>query len=303
MSTLVILNPTAGRGKCARLRPRIERGLRDAGVKFDLVETTGPGHALGLARDAASQGFSKLLCAGGDGTVHEAANGLLQSPLAKDGATQVALGVIPAGTGDDFAKLVNVYRLPPEAAVARMARATEARFDVGRVDGGEYFDNVLGIGFDAEVVRNALKIRRLKGILVYLASIYRTFVTFRAPVLEVVSDAHTETSPMMMLGVMNGVCEGGGFYLTPESDPKDGLLDVCLIRKVGLLKFLQDVPRVMKGTHVDLPEVSIFKTARLTIRCADRPLVLELDGELREPHKREIDVVLEPRKLRVLVGR
>jgi diacylglycerol kinase (ATP) len=152
-------------------------------------------------------------------------------------------------------------------------------------------------------VRHALKIRRLKGILVYLASIYRTFVTFRAPVLEVVSAEHRETSAMMMLGVMNGVSEGGGFYLTPESDPADGLLDVCLIRKVGLLQFLRDVPKVMKGTHVDLEEVSMFRTQHLIIRCADRPLVLELDGELREPHRREIDVTLEPRRLRVLVGR
>ena len=302
MSTLVVLNPTAGRGKCARLRHRIEKGLRDAGVKCELVETTGPGHALGIAREAAGRGITKLICAGGDGTIHEAANGLLQSPLAADGATRVALGCIPAGTGDDFAKLVNVYRLPPEAAVARMARAEEALFDVGKVE-GEYFDNVLGIGFDAEVVRNALKIRRLKGIMVYLASLYRTFVTFRAPVLEVVSAEHRETSPMMMLGVMIGVSEGGGFYLTPEADPSDGLLDVCLIRKVGLLQFLVDVPKVLKGTHGELEEVSLFRTQRLTIRCADRPLVLQLDGELREPHRREIEVTLEPRRLRVLVGR
>ena len=302
MSTLVILNPTAGRGKCARLRPRIEHGLRDAGVKFELVETTGPGHALGIAREAAGRGITKLLCAGGDGTIHEAANGLLQSPLADDGATRVALGVIPAGTGDDFAKLVNVFKLPPEAAVARMARAEEALFDVGKVE-GEYFDNVLGIGFDAEAVRHALKILHLKGIFVYLAAIYRTFVTFRAPVLEVVSPAHSETSAMMMLSAMIGVCEGGGFYLTPESDPSDGLFDVCLIRKVGLLQFLRDVPKVMKGTHGDLPEVSIFRTPRLTIRSPGQPLVLELDGELREPVSREIEITLEPRRLRVLVGR
>lgn len=302
MSTLVILNPSAGRGKCARLRNRIERGLRDAGVVCDLVETTGPGHALGLARDAAGHGVTRLLCAGGDGTVHEAVNGLLQSPLAEDGATKVALGVIPAGTGDDFAKLVNVFKLPPEAAVARMARAEETLFDVGKAN-GEYFDNVLGIGFDAEAVRHSLKIRRLKGILVYLASIYRTFVTFRPPVLEVVSDEHSETSAMMMLSAMIGVCEGGGFYLTPEADPADGLLDVCAIRAVGLYRFLRDVPRVMKGTHVDLEEVSVFRTARVTIRCEDRPLVMELDGELREPHRREVEVTIEPKRLRVLVGR
>lgn len=302
MNTLVILNPAAGRGKCARQRNRVEHGLRDAGVQYELVETTGPGHAVGLARDAAKNGFSRLIAVGGDGTVHEAVNGLMQAPLAADGATTVALGCIPLGSGDDFAKLINVHGLPPESAAARMARAEERLFDVGRAD-GEYFANVLGMGFDAEVVRNANKIRRLSGILIYLAAIYRTFVTFRAPVLEVESAEHCEAGPMMMLAVQNGVSEGGGFYLTPESDPADGFLDVCIIRKVGLLKFLRYVPLVMKGTHVGLDEVSIFRTQRVVVRGTDRPLVLESDGELREPRQREIVVTVEPHRLRVLVGR
>ena len=302
MNTLVILNPAAGRGKCARNRNRVEHGLRDAGVQYELVETTGPGHAVGLARDATKRGFTRVIAVGGDGTVHEAANGLLQAPLAADGATQAALGCIPLGTGDDFAKLLNTYKLPPEAAAARMARAEERLFDVGRAD-GEYFANVLGMGFDAEVVRNANKIRRLKGILVYLASIYRTFVTFRPPVLEIESDEHCEVGPMMMLAVQNGISEGGGFYLTPESDPADGYLDVCVIRKVSTLQFLRYVPLVMKGTHVGLDVVTIFRTRRLVVRAKDQPLVLESDGELREPSHREIVVTVEPHRLRVLVGR
>ena len=302
MNTLVILNPAAGRGKCARQRNRVEHGLRDAGVQYELVETTGPGHAVGLARDAAKNGFSRLIAVGGDGTIHEAVNGLMQAPLADDGATRVALGCIPLGTGDDFAKLVNVHGLPPEAAAARMARADERLFDLGKTD-GEYFANVLGMGFDAEVVRNANKTRRLTGVAVYLAAIYRTFVTFRAPVLEVESAEHCEVGPMMMLAVQNGISEGGGFYLTPESDPADGFLDVCIIRKVGLLKFLRYVPMVMKGTHVGLDEVTIFRTRRVVVRGMDRPLVLESDGELREPRHREIVVTVEPHRLRVLVGR
>ena len=302
MNTLVVLNPAAGRGKCARNRNRVERGLHDAGVVYELVETTGPGHAVGLAREAAANGFSRLICVGGDGTVHEAVNGLLQAPLAEDGATQVALGCIPLGTGDDFSKLLNTYKLPPEAAAARMARAEVKRFDVGCAH-GEYFANVLGIGFDAEVTRNSNRIRHLRGIAVYLAAIYRTFVTFRAPVLEVESAEHCEIEPMMMLAVQNGISEGGGFYLTPESDPADGWLDVCIIRKVSTLQFLRYVPRVMKGTHVGLDVVTIFRTRRLTVRVKDRPLVLESDGEVREPPQREITVTVEPAKLRVLVGR
>ena len=300
--TLLILNPASGRGMGRKLRTRIERSLAAAGVKFDLVETTGPGHALGLARDAANARVERIICAGGDGTLHEAANGLLLGPRGDDGATRTALGTIPIGTGNDFAKLLGVFKLPPETAAMRMAHAEPRRFDVGRVI-GEHFVNSLGIGFDAEAVRQSNKITRLRGIAVYLVAVYKTFVLFRAPVLEVKSEVHNETGPMMMLEVAIGVSAGGGFYLTPQADPSDGLLDVCLIRKVGLLKFLQYVPRVLKGTHVTLDDVAMFRTPALTIRSTAEPLLLHLDGELREPDSLQIEITLEPRRLRVLVGR
>ena len=300
--TLLILNPASGRGAGRRLRTRIERSLQAAGVRFELAETTGPGHALGLAREAAHAHVERIICAGGDGTLHEAANGLLQGPRAEDGATRTALGTIPIGTGNDFAKLLGVFKLPPETAAMRMAHAEPRRFDVGRVI-GEHFVNSLGIGFDAEAVRQSNKITRLSGLAVYLVAVYKTFVLFRAPTLEVKSEAHSETGPMMMLECSIGVSAGGGFYLTPQADPSDGLLDVCLIRKVGLMKFLRYVPRVLKGTHVQLDEVAMFQTPQLTIRTTDGPLLLHLDGELRQPESPQIEVTLEPKRLRALVGR
>ena len=300
-ATLVVLNPASGRGLGRKLRPTIERALRDAGLAFDLVETEGPGHAVTIGREAAAGGFTRVLCAGGDGTVHETANGLLQGPHAADGATVPAIGTIPIGTGNDFAKLLGVFKLPPEAAVARMAAADERLFDVGRVI-GEFFTNSLGIGFDAEVVRQALRYQHLRGLAVYLVAVYKTFATFRAPTLAVTSAAHRETGPMMMLECAIGVSAGGGFYLTPQADPADGLLDVCLIRKVGLVQFLRDVPKVLKGTHTGIREVAMFRTASLTIGSPGAPLLLHLDGELRRPEAREIEVTLAPRRLRVLAG-
>ena len=301
-TTLVVLNPASGRGLGRKLRPRIERALRAAGVSFDLVETTGPGHAVTLGRAAAASSVARVICAGGDGTVHETANGLLDGPPAADGATGPALGTIPIGTGNDFAKLLGVFKLAPEAAAVRMAGAEERIFDVGRVT-GEHFTNSLGIGFDAEVVRQADRLTQLRGLAVYVVAVYKTFVTFRAPVLEVASAAHRETGPMMMLECSIGVSAGGGFYLTPDADPADGLLDVCLIRKVGLLRFLLHVPKVLKGRHVGLAEVTMFRTPSLTISSPEAPLVLHLDGELREPPARTIEVTLHARRLRVLAGR
>jgi diacylglycerol kinase (ATP) len=302
VNTLVILNPASGHGLGRKLRPRIERGLREAGVAFDLVETTEPGHAVTLGREAAAAGIERVLAGGGDGTAHEVANGLLQAAPASDGATRPALGTIPIGTGNDFAKLLKVCKLPPEAAARRMADAEVRVFDVGRVI-GEYFDNSLGIGFDAEVARQANQTKHLSGLAVYVVAVYKSFVSFRAPVLEVTSAPHNETGPMMMLECSIGVSAGGGFYLTPDAEPSDGLLDVCLIRKVGLVKFLRYVPRVLKGKHVGLPEVAMFRATALRIRSADRPLLLHLDGEVREPATRDVEITLEPKRLRVRVGR
>ncbi len=301
--TLVILNPWSGRGRGRRFRPQVLRGLKDAGIAFDLAETTGPGHALGLARDAARAGVRRLIIAGGDGTIHEVVNGLMQAGLGEDGATRCPFGVIPLGTGNDFAKLVGVYKLPPGIAAARLARAEERRFDVGKAL-GEYFDNMMGAGFDAEVVRQSNRIRRLKGVAVYLVAIYKTFVFFRPPRLEVRTAGYSETGEMMFVAVSIGVSAGGSFYLTPQADPEDGQLDVCLIRRVGVPTFLAAVPKVMKGTHGKLDEVELFRAPSVTIRSADgNPLVLQLDGELREPGLMEVEVTLEPRRLRVLVGR
>jgi YegS/Rv2252/BmrU family lipid kinase len=301
MSVLVILNPWAGRGRGAKARNLVVRALKDSGVRYDLVETTGPGHAIGLTREAVGNGVTKVIAASGDGTIHEVVNALVQLPPAEDGATPAAVGCIPLGTGNDYAKLVGVYRLPPEVAAARMLHARSELFDVGKVH-GEYFDNLFGIGFDAEVVRNSNKIRRLRGLAVYIAAIYRTFITFRAPRLEIVSAEHSESGPMMMVSVNIGVCGGGGFYLTPQADPTDGKLDMCIIRKVGLPMFLRAVPRVMKGTHAQLDEVTLTQTTKVTVRSLDgRPLAMQLDGELREPNVTELEITIVPRRLRALV--
>ncbi len=263
---------------------------------MDLERTERPGHAVALAARAAADGARYVIAVGGDGTVHEVANGLLS---AGGGAV---LGVVPIGSGNDFAKLVGVYRHDPARAVARLVTATPRRFDAGRVL-GEWFVNSMGFGFGPAVVRTRNAMPGLRGFLSYLVPIVRTFFRFRPPLLEVRAAGFAERGVMMMVEVCNGTTAGGSYRFAPDADPTDGKLDVCLIRRVSLPRFLLAIPRVIRGTHAGMREVALVRTAELVIRSPDEPLLLHLDGELREPGVHECTVKVDRGKLNVLVAR
>lgn len=292
----LIVNPAAGRGAARRARDPVARAFRSQGWTVEVLETERPGHATDLAERAARGGAHRVVAVGGDGVVHEVANGLLRA------GSQAVLGVVPVGSGNDFAKLAGVYKHRPERAVARLVTAQTKAFDVGRVD-GEWFVNSMGFGFGPAVVRLRNNMPGLKGFFSYLVPILRAFGTFQPPRFEVRAAEHREDGAMMMVEVCNGTTAGGSYRFAPDADPSDGTLDVCLIRQVSLARFLLAIPRVIRGTHGKMKEVTIFKTRELKIRTPDMPLLLHLDGELREPGGHECTVRLERRKLNVMVAR
>jgi len=292
----VIVNPAAGRGAARRAESVVARAFRSQGWAVDVVRTEGPGHGQELAAQAVSQGARHVIAVGGDGTVHEVANGLLRS------ATDAALGVVPIGSGNDFAKLLGVYGHDPVRAVARLVTASSRRFDAGRVL-GEWFVNSVGFGFGPAVVQMRNRMVHLRGFLSYLVPIVKTFFKFEPPVFDVAAPGFRERGYMMMIEVCNGTTAGGSYRFAPDADPADGKLDVCLIRRVSLPRFLLALPRVMRGTHVTMREVAVIKTAKLVVRTPEQPLVVHLDGELREPGVNECTVELERGRLNVLVAR
>lgn len=261
-----------------------------------MVHTERPGHGQQLAADAARQGARHVVAVGGDGTVHEVANGLL------DADAEAALGVVPIGSGNDFAKLLGVYGYDPARAVARIVTARSRRFDVGRIL-DEWFVNSVGFGFGPAVVQTRNRMHHLKGFLSYLVPIVQTFFRFEPMLFDVAAPGFRERGYMMMVEVCNGTTAGGSYRFAPDADPADGKLDVCLIRRVSLPRFLLAIPRVIRGTHVKMREVAIIKTAKITIRSPEQPLVVHVDGELREPGVQECTVTLERGKLNVLVAR
>ncbi|MGH7521258.1 MAG: diacylglycerol/lipid kinase family protein [Gemmatimonadales bacterium] len=292
----VIVNPAAGRGAARRAEPVVARAFRAQGWSVDVSRTEGPGHGRELAAQAASQGARHVVAVGGDGTVHDVANGLLRS----DG--DAALGVVPVGSGNDFAKIVGLSGHDPIRAVARLVTAKSRRFDAGRVL-NEWFVNSVGFGFGPAVVQTRNRMLHLRGFLSYLVPIVKTFFNFEPPLFDVAAPGFRERGYMMMVEVCNGTTAGGSYRFAPDADPTDGKMDVCLIRRVSLPRFLLAIPRVMRGTHLKMREVAIIKTAKLVVRSPEQPLLVHVDGELREPGVNECTVELERGRLNVLVAR
>jgi YegS/Rv2252/BmrU family lipid kinase len=287
---LVILNPVAGRGRLRREWPRIAGRLRGAGVAFEVAETRAPGDAERIA--ASASGFDAVVAAGGDGTVHEVTNGLLRA------GAGAALGVLPLGSGDDFAKM-----LPAGDPVERIARGTPRLFDAGRIVAGttHFFANGMDIGFGAHAARNVRRVPwPLAGFGAYLGALAMTLV--RYPKLEVRlqldgGDAFAQTTAMT--AVMNGRAFGGSFHVCPGAKADDGELDLLIADGVGRLAILGIVPQIMRGAHAGHPRLRLARAKRVAIESAE-PLLVEADGEIVFEDARRLEVEVLPGALRVL---
>lgn len=253
--------------------------------------TAKAGDALALAESRAKD-YGCVVAVGGDGTVHEVANGLMRA------GAPAALGVIPCGSGDDFAKM-----LAPGDPVARLAAGRMRPYDVGRVeaDGTRHFINGMDIGFGAHGARNVSRVPPfLTGFGAYLGALALTMV--RYPKLNVrirLDDAPPFRLHTAMTAVMNGTSFGGSFRVTPEAKGDDGLLDLLLVDAVGRLGILGLVPLILLGRHAGHPRLRLTRAKRVLIEAIE-PLDMELDGELPLAPARRIAIELLPGALRVM---
>src|SRR2546428_7082168 len=229
----VVLNPAAGRGAAARALDPIAREFHHQGWSVEVEPPGGPGHGGGPAGGAVQAGAQRIVAVGGDGPVHDVADGLLRHA----GGADVALGVVPIGSGNDFAKLAGLYRHSPVRAVQRLVTAQTARFDAGLVC-DEYFVNSVGFGFGPEVVRVRNAMPGLSGFASYFVPVLRAFAGYRPQRFDVRARGFAETGSMIMMEVCNGTTAGCSYRFAPDPPPRDGRLDVCLVRRVSLLRFL-----------------------------------------------------------------
>jgi len=289
---VLIVNPEAGRGLGRELGPAVGRYLAELGVPVRVLNSTAQGDVEAKVRAALKEKPSVVIAAGGDGTVHEAVNGWLK---AGGGAP---LGVVPMGTGNDFAKMLASSDDWREACW-RIARGETRFVDVGRCN-DYYFANGLGVGFDAQVALEANAIRWLRGNAVYGLALAKILILKHSrPKVKVRHDGEEFTTDITLLTVNNGKVEGGAFVMAPDAEIDDGFFDVVVAQGMGRLGILQLLPQVLKGQHMHHPKVIKFRTAQLTVE-SDEPLPIHADGELHYTGPTKLDIELLPKKLQVI---
>lgn len=292
----VFLNPAAGRGRAARKISRLRSVFDEAGIGITVIESDAPGDLEENVKQAVADGATRIIVAGGDGSVHEAVNGLMQS------SGSAAMGVVPIGTGNDFAKACGIPLEWQDAAVLLAQRmrdeAPPRAIDVGRMN-ERYFANGAGIGFDARVTRIARSIHWPIGDLVYLAAVFRAMWDgIATPELEIRSAGGSRRGPLTLASISNGAWIGGMFHIAPMARNDDGALDLVCAAPVSRRRILALLPLLMRGTHMREPEVSHATIRRCEIQaCA--PLPSHLDGEV-QPLQSRFEFEILPAALSLL---
>jgi YegS/Rv2252/BmrU family lipid kinase len=274
----LIFNPIANLGRAwpvaAALRPLVHE-LGGA----DWSGTVYPTHATELARQAGEEGYELVVAMGGDGTVHEVVNGLMQVPREQ----RPRFGVVPVGSGNDFAYALGISS-KPEEALRQVLAGTPRILDVGSVcnehGDREFWANTIGVGFDTVVTIHSRKVPIVQGFAVYFAAVLQTMLfnyeTFK---LQIKTDQESWSDSYLMLVMCNGKREGGGFHVAPGANPADGRLDYIGVRTISVPRMLATIPYFTNGTAGKLKYVrtGAFRRMELT---SDRPLYVHLDGEV-----------------------
>jgi YegS/Rv2252/BmrU family lipid kinase len=302
MRIKIIMNPWSDQQRAIEHKSQIEELIQQYGTA-DLVLTERHGHAVELARQAADDGYDLVVAAGGDGTVHEVINGLVRGDKA-----DTMLGVLPIGSGNDFAFGLGIPLEDLDAAVARLFQGKPRLVDLARIEDehGRYeiFDNNFGLGFDAIVVIRTEAITRIHGFMMYLTAVFQTIALYyQTPHVNIWFDDEKVEQETLFLAMGVGPRGGGGFFLTPDAVSDDDLIDSCLVNPVGRLTMLGMLGQAIKGTHIHSKHVTMRKNKRIRIQ-SNMPMPIHIDGEIFAYPKdniRQVTVSSIPAALRVMV--
>lgn len=300
----VILNPMADMGNAWKVANDLRPIINEYG-NADWSGTVYPGHAIELARQAGGQGYDMVIAVGGDGTVHEVVNGLMQVEESK----RPLLGIVPVGSGNDFAHAIGVPK-ESDHALAHALKGEASTIDLGLMTDEhgrkEYFDNTLGIGFDAVVTIRSHKLLVVRGFLMYLTAVIQTIVLNHDPAhVQIETDSEKIDEQVLMTTLCNGGREGGGFLLSPDSKMTDGIMEFLLVRKVSRAMMFRLVPEFMNGTHRRFAKQIRMGACKKFSMTSDRPLYIHADGEIFTSfgsNLRKVTFEILPNALKVVRG-
>ncbi len=300
----LVINPTANRGAGAKCVPVIRKILNERNIAHEVLVTTQSSDALPYVEEK-SYDCTMIVACGGDGTVHEVINGMMQAK-SKNGtaAPMAALGVLPIGSGNDFVKMLNIP-LDLGKAMDILVQKKTMPIDIGEisVDGHHvrFFDNNVGVGFDAYVNYESIKIKHLRGVLIYLAAVLKSLFRYKHPVVDYTINGSPQRRKILLMTTGNGRCSGGGFYITPNAKIDDGLFDICVVDSMNKWNMLRNLPKVMTGSHLGLKEVSLYQVREIRIQSKDA-LPIHADGEVVSLDAHDIRMRIIPSALTAVTG-
>ena len=286
MPLALLVNPSSAGGKTLKLLPKVEQELDELRIPFRVERTRGLEDGVERALRAVEASEVPVVMSG---------DGLLGAVGGAMAGSETPLGIVPGGRGNDLARALGVPD-DPTGAVAVLAAGETRRIDVGEAN-GKRFLGIVSVGFDSECNRRANEVRILRSNLVYVYSLFRTLVGWKPARFTIRAGEERMRISGYSVSVANSSSFGGGMRIAPKAELDDGLFDIVTIGEVGRLRFVGNLPKVFKGTHVDEEEVRVFRAAQLEL-TASRPFPVYADGEHLTDLPASIRVL--PRALSVL---
>jgi len=292
----LFLNPVAGRGRATKYAESIIAEFRNHGISVNLTESVAERDLEEKVYRAATNGSKTIIVAGGDGSVHEAVNGILQA------GTDSALGIIPVGTGNDFAKAIKAsrdWRMAARVIAGKIRDNTPARrIDVGKMN-QRYFANGAGIGFDAKINGIAKKYDWPIGDLVYLLAVFEgLWDGVTTPTVKIRAADYAYDGPITLANISNGPWVGGMFHIAPMAQVDDGFFDLIIADPMSRARILPLIPKLMRGSHIGKPGIHHLQLDTFSL-SSTAPLPNHLDGE-SQPLQSEFKIQMLRNALRIL---
>jgi YegS/Rv2252/BmrU family lipid kinase len=300
MTAKVILNPYSNRWNAQARWPQVEGALKDAGIEYESVISDFKGNIVDLAEQAAREGFSPVVIAGGDGSIGDTVNGLASAVDSMD-APLGPIGIMPVGSANDLVHTLGIPLDLNEAAQA-IVKGNTTTIDLCQLN-ERYFVNNSAIGLEPYVTTKQEKIIWIKGIARYLVAAVQAIMDKREWTAKIEWDDGSYEGPISLASVGNAALTGGVFYMTPHADPYDGKLTFVYGYRPTRLGMFQALPRTMKpdeGSYVEMDGIHEMDCTYVSIRL-EQPCPAHADGELLGDWGQEYEYRIFPKRLNIIV--